>query len=132
MQKVILIFVGSGLGGVLRYWLGGLVQAWWGTAFPLGTMLVNISGCFVIGFLATLIHGPLLSRHADELKAALLIGVLGGYTTFSSFGLETLALLRDGEYARAGLYVVVSVMVGLAAVWAGAAIAGKMYGSGAT
>jgi len=131
MQKFLLVFLGSGAGGVLRYWLGGLIAAAWGPTFPLETLVINVTGCFAIGFLATVIDGPLLVRHADDLKAAVLIGLLGGYTTFSSFGRETMGLLHDGEYFRAGLYIVLSVAVGLGAVWVGMALAERIYGSGA-
>ncbi len=127
--KPIVIFLGAGLGGVLRYWLGGIAQHWWGPTFPLGTMMVNISGCLLIGFLATIWTGPILVR--DEVRAMVLLGVLGGYTTFSSFGHETLALARDGEWFRAGAYVLGSVVLSLGAVWIGAAAAAKLYGTGA-
>lgn len=129
LVKPALIFLGGGSGVLLRYWLGGLVQNWWGATFPMGTLLVNISGCLVMGFLATLWMGPILVR--DEYRSAVLIGVLGGYTTFSSFGRETIALLHDGEWWRAGWYVLGSVALGLMAVWVGGAIATKLYGAGA-
>lgn len=129
MLKATLIFLGAGTGGLLRYWLGGLMQSWWGPAFPMGTMLVNVSGCLVMGFLATAWYGPLLVR--DEVRIAVLVGVLGGYTTFSTFGRETLAPVHDGEWARAGLYVVGSVVLSLVGVWIGSVIAGKVYGTGA-
>ena len=129
MFKATLIFLGAGTGGLLRYWLGGLVQNWWGPAFPMGTMLVNVSGCLVMGFLATAWYGPMLVR--DEVRVAVLIGVLGGYTTFSTFGRETLALAHDGEWMRAGLYVLGSVALSLFGVWLGSVIATKVYGSGA-
>lgn len=129
MLKLALVFLGAGTGGLLRYWLSGLVQQWWGPAFPMGTMLVNISGCLVMGFLAAAWYGPLLVR--DEIRVAVLVGVLGGYTTFSSFGRETLALLHDGEWLRAALYVLGSVTLSLAGVWVGSAVAGKLYGTGA-
>lgn len=127
--KPLLVFVGSGGGGLLRYWLGGLVQAWWGPTFPLGTLIVNITGCLAMGFLATLWTGPVLIR--EEYRTGVLIGVIGGYTTFSSFGRETIALAHDGEWLRAGGYVASSVVLGLLAVWIGAAIATKLYGTGA-
>lgn len=127
--KSTLIFLGSGTGGLLRYWLGGVVQNWWGPAFPLGTLVVNISGCLAMGFLATVWTGPVLIR--EEYRTAVLIGVIGGYTTFSSFGRETLSLVHDGEWWRAGWYVIGSVMLGLFAAWLGAAIATKFYGTGA-
>ena len=129
LLKSALIFLGSGTGGLLRYWLGGIIQNWWGPAFPLGTFIVNISGCLAMGFLATVWTGPVLIR--EEYRTAVLIGVIGGYTTFSSFGRETLALIHDGEWWRAGWYVTGSVVLGLFAVWLGAAIATKCYGTGA-
>ncbi len=124
-----LIFVGAGCGGLLRYWLGGLVQAWAGPGFPSGTLLVNVLGCFIMGFLASAWYGPVLIR--DDLRAGVLVGVLGGFTTFSSFGRETLTLASDAQWLRAGLYVGASVFLSLLGVWLGAALAGKVYGTGA-
>ncbi|MCC6678846.1 MAG: fluoride efflux transporter CrcB [Phycisphaerales bacterium] len=127
-MKLLMIFLGAGAGGAGRYLLGGWVQGWAGPGFPLGTLVVNISGCLAIGFLAALFDGPALIR--EEWRLAILIGVLGGYTTFSSFGNETINLLREGEWARAGLNVVLSNGLGLAAVWGGAALAGLLPGRG--
>lgn len=129
LLKPMLIFVGSGTGGLIRYWLGGLIQNWWGPQFPLGTLVINVTGCFVMGFLATLWTGPVLIR--DEYRAAVLVGLLGGYTTFSSFGRETLALAQDGEWWQVALYVSGSVGLSLVAVWLGALLAAKLYGAGA-
>ncbi|CAG0956216.1 Putative fluoride ion transporter CrcB [Phycisphaerales bacterium] len=129
MLKLVGIFLGSGAGGLLRYWLGGVVQGWWGSAFPLGTIVVNVSGCLVMGFLFAAWTGPLLVR--VEVRDAVLIGVLGGYTTFSTFGRETLGLVHDGQWARAGVYVAASVVLSLAAVWLGSLIAARIYGTGA-
>lgn len=129
LLKSVLIFLGAGSGGLLRYWIGGVVQNWWGPAFPLGTLVVNISGCLAIGFLATAWSGPVLIR--EEYRQGVLIGIIGGYTTFSSFGRETIALAHDGEWIRGGLYVVASVALGLIAVWLGGALATKLYGAGA-
>lgn len=123
-----LIFFCSGLGGVLRYWLGGLVQNWWGPTFPLGTLIVNITGCLGIGFCATAFSGGLMIR--EEYRVAVMVGIFGGYTTFSAFGRETLVLIDNGEFARASLNVLLSVTVGLAAVWLGSALATKLYGAG--
>lgn len=127
--KPVLIFLGGGSGSLLRYWLGGVVQGWWGSTFPLGTLFVNVSGCFLMGFLATAWMGPILIR--DDYRSAILIGVLGGYTTFSSFGRETIALLHDAEWLRAGGYVLGSVLLSLLAVWVGGALATRLYGAGA-
>jgi CrcB protein len=123
------IFLGAGTGGLLRYWLDGWVQNWWGPTFPMGTLVVNISGCLAAGFLVSLWTGPMLVR--DDLRAAILIGLLGGYTTFSTFGRETWALIHDGQWCRAGVYVLGTVILSLAAVWAGSALAGRLYGPGA-
>lgn len=129
MQNSMLVFLGAGIGGLLRYWLGGLIQAWWGPTFPLGTLAVNISGCLIMGFLVTIWYGPVLAR--DGTRVAVLVGVLGGYTTFSSFGRETLALAHEGEWVRATVYVMASVVLSLVGVWVGTVIASRAYGTGA-
>lgn len=126
--KPFLVFVGSGAGGLLRYWLGGLIQAWWGPTFPLGTLIVNITGCLAIGFFATFWAGPVLIR--EEYRAGVLIGLIGGYTTFSAFGRETVALADDGQWWRAGGYIAASIVLGLLAVWIGGAIATRVSGAG--
>ncbi|MBX3378923.1 MAG: fluoride efflux transporter CrcB [Phycisphaeraceae bacterium] len=129
LLKPSLIFIGAGTGGLLRYWLGAAVQNWWGPTFPMGTLLVNISGCLAIGFLAAVWNGPVLVR--EEIRIAVLVGVLGGYTTFSSFGRETLVLAMGGEWFRAAVYVLASVLISLLAVWVGMVAATKVYGVGA-
>lgn len=128
--KALLVFLGSGIGGLLRYGLSGLLQAWFGPTFPVGTLTVNVIGCFIMGFLATALTGPILVR--DEYKVAILIGLLGGFTTFSSFGGETMALVSRGQWTLAGLNVLLSNVLGLAAVWAGAALSIRLYGTGAS
>ncbi|MFQ6004233.1 MAG: fluoride efflux transporter CrcB [Woeseia sp.] len=112
--------VGSGgfIGALARYALSGLVhgqvpQA----AFPYGTLLVNLLGCLMIGVLAGLADSRQL--FGPEFRLFALIGVLGGFTTFSTFGYETLALIRDAEYLRAFTNVGVHVFLGLALVWLG-------------
>lgn len=121
-----LIFLGSGLGGVLRYLVAGTVHGFWATTFPLGTLIVNITGCLAIGFLAVALGGTLVR---EEYRAAILIGLLGGYTTFSTFGRETLALLQDGQWPAALLNIALSNLLGLVGVWAGWSIAIRMYGA---
>lgn len=128
LYKALLVFLGSGLGGLIRYVLSGLIQGWWGPRFPMGTLVVNVSGCLAIGFFAAMMTGPVLVR--EEHRVAVLIGVFGGFTTFSSFGRETMALMNDGEWFLAGVNVLLSNLLGLIAVWAGAAISTKMYGAG--
>lgn len=126
MPRVVWVALGGAIGSVARY----LVQGWVQTtaesrgrlvAFPWGTLVVNLSGCLAIGLLAGLFQERLLV--APETRSFVLIGILGGYTTFSSFGWETLALARDAGFALALGNVVASVALGLAGVWLGAAIA---------
>lgn len=126
LLKPSLIFIGSGSGGLLRYWLGGAIQNWWKTPFPAGTLTINVLGCLVMGILVTAWTGPVAIR--EEYRAAVLIGFLGGFTTFSSFGRDTLALVHGGDWLRAGGYVVASVVLSLLAVWLGAAAAAKAFG----
>jgi fluoride exporter len=114
-----LIFIGlAGLVGTLcRYSLSGLVARRFGETFPTGTLLVNIIGCFLAGFLFYLLHERFLV--SEIVRTAIMIGFLGGFTTFSSFGLQTFTLLKDGEMAFAIMNVLLSNAVGLASVWAG-------------
>jgi CrcB protein len=111
MLNYLLVALGSAVGGVLRFWLGGLAGERLGAAH-LGTVFVNVSGSFAIGLLAAL--GP-----AAPVRQLLIIGVLGGYTTFSSFSLQTLELAHEGRWATAGANVVLSVVLSLFAVWIG-------------
>ena len=110
---------GSALGGVARYACSSLLARTFGEGFPLGTLLVNVLGSFIIGFFATA-TGPdgrvLVSPNA---RLFVTVGLCGGYTTFSSFSLQTLTLAQDGEFIRAGLNVVGSVALCLVSVWLG-------------
>jgi CrcB protein len=119
MWQYLWIAVGSALGGIARYWCSGVVARSFGETFPWGTLLVNVAGSLVIGFFAT-ITGPdgrlLVSSIARQF---VMIGICGGYTTFSSFSLQTLNLARDGEWLYAGGNVLLSVALCLFAVWAG-------------
>jgi CrcB protein len=116
----LLVFLGGGIGAVLRYELGGWVQGHAGAAFPWGTFAVNALGCFAIGLLATAID----ERHFGGLpvRTFLLPGLLGGFTTFSSFGLETWRLLEAGMLAAALGNAAASVLVCVAGVAAGVAL----------
>ena len=116
-MRYLLIFAGGGLGAVLRYWVQGLVYNRMGSAFPYGTVLVNIVGCFVIGLLMVSMEERFLATPA--LRLFLTVGILGGFTTFSSFSFETMALFRDGESALALANVGLSVIVCLCATWTG-------------
>ncbi|MBI5864277.1 MAG: fluoride efflux transporter CrcB [Planctomycetes bacterium] len=126
MIKFALVFLGSGLGGVLRYALAGWVQRSYGGTFPLGTLTVNVLGCLAIGFLSVALTGRILVR--EEYRVALVVGILGGFTTFSAFGAETFALLNDGQHLRAAANVLLSVVLGLAAVWIGYRTAESLLG----
>jgi CrcB protein len=119
MVAYLYIAIGSALGGMARYWCSGFVAARIGEAFPWGTVCINILGSFVIGFFATL-SGPdsrfLISL---ELRQFVMVGLCGGYTTFSSFSLQTLNLIRDGDWLAAGANIGSSVLLCLIAVWLG-------------
>ena len=119
--RALAVGAGGFLGASLRYLVGALVSRNVPTLFPLATFVINVSGCFGIGFLAVLAE----ERWAMGPEARLFwtAGVLGGYTTFSTFGYETLTLARDGSYALAAVNVMGQVALGLLAVWAGAVAA---------
>jgi CrcB protein len=126
MYRIILIFAGGGIGSVLRHFIQGWAHRP-GVALPLGTMVVNITGCFLIGLLGGMFFGPRPIN--DDWRFAILTGILGGYTTFSTFGWETLRLGEDREFLLAGLNVAISVVVGLGAVWLGRQLVHHKYGS---
>jgi fluoride exporter len=118
MLKILLVLLGGALGTGLRYGLSTLITSVFRQPeYPYGTFIINVTGSFAIGILASLFAArPWAS---DVARAALMTGVLGGYTTFSSFSLETYTLLQDGRAGLAILYVAASVLLGLGAVWAG-------------
>jgi len=117
LNSVLLVGIGGFIGSVMRYLLGGYVQQSSKSIFPYGTLTVNVLGCFMIGFLAQLAENR--GVFSSEARAFLFIGVLGGFTTFSSFGNETLNLARDGQLLIAFANVGLNVFVGLLAVWLG-------------
>jgi fluoride exporter len=120
------IMIGSALGGAARYWCSGFAADHFGETFPMGTLLVNVLGSFIIGFFATLTgpDGRLLVR--TEMRQFVMVGICGGYTTFSSFSLQTLNLIRDGEMSLAAANIALSVILCLAAVWLGYAAAASL------
>jgi CrcB protein len=113
------VAVGGALGSVARFWCSGLVARTVGGTFPWGTMVVNVVGSFIIGFVATLTgpDGRLLV--APDIRQFVMVGFCGGYTTFSSFSLQTLTLARDSEWLQVGGNVLLSVALCLASVWLG-------------
>ena len=122
MLNILFVGLGGALGSIARY----LVSTWVQTAakninFPFGTLTVNLVGCFVIGFLAQLAEAR--GIFTSESRAFVFIGILGGFTTFSSFGNETLNLARGGEFWNALANIGLNVVIGLLAVWLGRTIA---------
>jgi CrcB protein len=113
------VAIGSAIGGVARYWCSGVVANYMGETFPWGTLIINIVGSFLIGLVAT-VSGPdgrfLIPAEARQFMMA---GILGGFTTFSAFSLQTLMLARGGEWLLAGANIVGSVVLCLIMVWAG-------------
>jgi CrcB protein len=132
MLTYLLVALGGALGSVTRFWFGGVIANNsdklfpWGQTFQWGTLVVNITGSFAIGFFATL-TGPdgrwLVSSNA---RTFFMVGICGGYTTFSSFSLHTLELARSGDWFKAGANCVLSLVLCLFAVWLGYALAMKM------
>jgi CrcB protein len=125
MRGLLLISLGGVLGALARYGASGLVYRLLGPGFPYGTLAVNLAGCLAIGAVLYLTQDrPTLSVAARQLVA---VGFLGSFTTFSTFGVETFALLRDGDFAAAALNVGASVLLGLGAVWLGHGLAGFVW-----
>lgn len=118
IRNLLLVGMGGFLGSVFRYFFSGAVHQFMQSgSFPYGTVFVNITGCFFIGFGNGL--ADFRQMLTPELRLFLMMGLLGGFTTFSAFGYETMALVRDGEFFSASTYVVSQVLFGLWAVWLG-------------
>jgi CrcB protein len=114
----VLIFIGAGFGGVFRYWVSTGIYSLVGRQFPYGTLVVNVSGCFLMGLLFVLTLERFNSI-GPQLRALLLIGLLGGYTTFSSFSIETINLFESGNWVSGLMNIVISTTVCIAATWLG-------------
>jgi CrcB protein len=126
VTKLLIIAAGGGVGSVLRYLLAGAAQRLTGSVLPIGTMTVNVVGCLAIGLVAAYFAGPQLVR--AEWRLGLMVGLLGGFTTFSSFSFETVALLNDGQMRAAVLNVVLSNVLCLAAAWLGYRVGQAWFG----
>ncbi|MDY7009289.1 MAG: fluoride efflux transporter CrcB [Planctomycetota bacterium] len=124
--KLIVVAFGGTAGSTLRYLIASWAQRLGAESFPAGTLTVNVVGCLVIGFLATAMNGPLFVR--EEIRLAVLVGVLGGFTTFSSFAYDSLDLAHNGQFILAGLNVLLNNTVGLLAAWGGARLANLAFG----
>jgi CrcB protein len=121
MLAYLWVAIGGALGSVSRFWLSGFIAERYGETFPWGTLVINVTGSFVIGIAAALAipEGRFDSQSRAFATQFLMIGICGGYTTFSSFSLQTLNLLRDREWFHAGGNVILSVVLCMIAVWLG-------------
>jgi CrcB protein len=125
--NVLWVGVGGFIGSVLRYFFGGLVQEWSRRDdFPVGTLAVNVAGCLCIGLLSQLAEAR--GAFSPETRAFIFIGILGGFTTFSSFGNETMNLWRDGQMFLGSVNVVAQLVLGLGGVWLGRVLGAKIWG----
>jgi CrcB protein len=119
----LLVALGGALGSMARFWVGGVVGARFGETFPWGTILINITGSFVIGVIFSLTDTGGRWLAPPNTRVFLMTGICGGYTTFSSFSLQTLTLAQRGEWFKAGANCVLSLALCLVAVWLGSALA---------
>jgi fluoride exporter len=120
------IAIGSAIGGVARYWCSGVAANLIGETFPWGTLIVNVVGSFIIGFFATITGPDGRLFVGTTARQFVMVGFCGGYTTFSSFSLQTLNLMNDGEWFRAGANIGLSVFCCMLAVWAGHVLAASL------
>jgi CrcB protein len=121
--RILLIAIFGAVGTLARYGLQGVVQIRAGGAFPYGTLLINLTGCFLLGLIGQFTLNRMLI--SPDWRVAITVGFFGGYTTFSSFGWETAKMLEDGEWLRASTYVAASVFVGLFLSVAGIRLANR-------
>ena len=123
-MKLFLIALFGAMGTLARYGLQGVVQIRMGSMFPYGTLLINLTGCFLLGLIGQLTLNRMLV--SSDVRVAIAVGFFGGYTTFSSFGWETAKMLEDGEWGRAAAYVGASVFAGLLLSVTGIHLANKL------
>jgi CrcB protein len=121
LQKYLLIAVGGALGSIARYWVGSTIAGRMGTRFPYGTFVINLTACLIIGFSITYLGKRVGLNPAW--RYLIPVGFVGAYSTFSTYEWETLSTLRSGAFALASLYALGSLILGLVAVWLGAALA---------
>ncbi len=117
ISTILAVALGGAVGAVARHFTMSAVEIWGGAAFPFGTLLVNVLGSFVLGALVAL--GGLAWSPSEEVKTFLVVGLLGSFTTFSAFSLDTVALFERGNYALCGIYIGVSVVLSIVGLIAG-------------
>jgi|SRR6185436_7123013 CrcB protein len=121
------VALGGGLGSLARFWISGLVAERYAHAFPWNTLVVNVTGSFVIGVLAAVAAPESRGAVSPAFRQFFMAGICGGYTTFSSFSLQTLDLLRDRQWLYAGGNIVLSVLLCMIAVWLGYVLGTLMF-----
>ncbi len=126
MQLYFFVALGGALGSVLRFWLNGVLSSHWGETFPWGTLIINVTGSFLIGFFSTLTGSEGRWLVGSTGRTFFMTGICGGYTTFSSFSLQTLKLANEGEWSRAGYNIAGSVTLCLLGVWLGHLLAATL------
>ena len=119
LKTYLAVMFGGALGTGMRMWLSTFLAVRYGETFPVGTLAVNVTGCFIIGAFAAMTGPGGMIMTSPVTRQFVTIGVLGGFTTFSSFGMQTFSLFSDGDWLRAGLNVVLSLVLCLLAVWLG-------------
>lgn len=130
MNQLLCIALGGSLGALTRFFVANSIYAWLGRAFPYGTLFVNVSGCLAMGLLSELLTQRF--PQTTEYRSLLMIGFLGAYTTFSSFALETLFLVEQDSPMKAGVYVVLSNLLCLGAVWFGLTVGRSLFSDATT
>lgn len=125
MNPLLAIALGGSVGALVRFWVANGIYAWLGRGFPVGTLFVNVTGSFLMGLLTEL----MLQRFpmAAEYRAAVLVGFLGAYTTFSTFAIESFYLIEEGSYWKAGMNMFLSVTLCVVAVWAGLIVGRQLF-----
>ena len=115
LNSFLLVFLGSGLGGCIRFGISHIVKSRFPTVFPFGTLSINLLACFVAGFLV----GKLWNSETEAMRLLLLVGFCGGFSTFSALSVETLELVQKGHWTLVFVYLVASLLIGTVAVWIG-------------